>query len=77
MSTAYLRGSEEYSRIELEPPSNRDSSYVERPIPRPTDTKFIALGGEQVSRPKCGKVRIPASRAFISYGVRPRYIHVL
>lgn len=72
MSAAY-RGSEGYLRIELGPLSNRDS-YVERPIPRSIDTKFIALGGEQVSRPKCGKVRIPASRAFTSYGsttIRP------
>jgi len=33
-------------------------------------TKFIALGEEQVSRGKRGKVRIPASGAFTSYNVR-------
>lgn len=72
-TTAHRRDFDGYStRVELGPLSNRDS-YVEEHHPTAAcsdPTKFIALGEEQVSRPKCGKVRIPASRMFQSYGAR-------
>jgi len=65
--SARFRGIARYRESRLL--SNRE--IVGRPATACSDTtKFIALGEEQVSRAKRGKVRIPASGAFTSYNVR-------